>query len=148
MLRAAWTAWIDSHSNDEEPDEARVAFHSDIRALRPEAWSSGAPLARGCDVEQAMWLAGVSSRDFADVVDIALTPDRVAPVEDIASLCARRAAACQERAAALTSELPPPNPYGRPPLPWHRNKAREARALHRAAMAWEALGRYLVSNRW
>ncbi len=148
MLRAAWTAWLDSRSDGEEPDDARFAFHSDIRALRPEAWSCGVPNARGREVEQAMWLAGVSSRDFDEVIDIALTPDRVTPVNDIATLCTRRARACQDRADALRAELPPPNPYGRPPLPWDRNKAREASALHRAARAWEALGRYLLSNRW
>ena len=148
MLRSALRAWFESSTELDVPEDGRVAYHSDIRSLRPDAWTSDAPVARGGEVEQAMWLAGVSSRDFAEIVNLTLTPDRVTPVDDIASLCARRAAACQERADSLTAELPAPNPYGRPPLPWHRNQAREATRLHRAAMAWDALGRHLVSNRW
>ena len=95
-----------------------------------------------------MWLAGVGSRSFAETIDIVLSPHLVTPVDDIVALCARRAAACQERADALAAELPPPNPYGRPPLPWHRGQAREASELNRAAQAWDALGRLLLSNRW
>lgn len=148
MLRAAMASWFRPASEDTEPPEGRAAYHSDIRALRPDAWSTDAPVARGRDVEQAMWLAGVSSRDFAEVIDLALAPHLVTPVDSIIELCRRRAMACKERADALTAELPPPNPYGRPPLPWHRRHAREASELHRAAQAWDTLGRLLLSNRW
>jgi len=148
MLRAAIASWFRPASEDSEPPEGRKAYHSDIRALRPDAWTTDAPVARGRDVEQAMWLAGVSSRDFAQVVDLPLSPHLVTPVDDIVELCQRRAMACEERAHALGAELPPPNAYGRPPLPWHRRSASEASALHRAAHAWRALGQLLLSNRW
>ena len=95
-----------------------------------------------------MWLAGVSSRDFAEVVDIALSPHLVTPVDDIVALCSRHADACQREARALGAELPPPNPYGRPPLPWHRTLERQAHELHRVSHAWSALARTLLSNRW
>ena len=148
MLRAAIASWLRPATKSSEPEQGRTAYHSDIRAIRPEAWATHAPEARGRDVERAMWLAGVPSRDFADVVDVALSPDRVTPVDHIVEICARRAASCQERADALAAALPPPNPYGRPPLPWNRRHAREASQLHRAAQAWDALGRLLISNRW
>lgn len=148
MLRAAIASWLRPAFQNSEPDEGRTAYHSDIRAIRPEAWANEAPVAHGRDVERAMWLAGVSSRDFADTVNIVLSPHLVTPIDDIVELCARRAAACQERAYALAAEIPPPNPYGRPPLPWHRGNAREASHLNRAAQAWDALGRFLLSNRW
>ena len=148
MLRDAIASWLRPAAQQTEPFEGRAAFHSDIRALRPDAWKTRAPAARGRDVEQAMLLAGVSSEDFARVVDIVLSPHRVTPVDDIVELCAQRAATCQRKADALTAELPPPNPYGRPPLPWHRSHAREASQLHRSARAWDALGRFLLSNRW
>lgn len=148
MLRARLAAWLRPASSSSEPSEGRDAYHSDIRALRPRAWSTHAPSARGRDVERAMWLAGVSSRDFAAVVDVALTPHRVTPVDDIVALCREQAETCERRAQAISAELPPPNAYGRPPLPWHRSTARQARELYRAADAWERLARALVSNRW
>jgi hypothetical protein len=148
MLRAALATWLRLAPEDAEPQEGRSAYQSDIRALRPDAWTARAPVARGRDVEQAMWLSGVSSEDFAQIVDIALSPHLVTPVDDIVELCARRATACRERGDAVAAELPPPNLYGRPPLPWHRSGAREAAALHRAAHAWDTLGRLLLSNRW
>lgn len=148
MLRGAIASWFRPAPKDPEPSEGRVAYHSDIRALRPDAWSTETPAARGRDVEQALWLAGVSSRDFAEVVDLALAPHLVTPVDSIVELCARRAAICKERADGLTAGLPAPNDYGRPPLPWHRRDAREAAELHREAQAWDALGRLLLSNCW
>jgi hypothetical protein len=148
MLRAAIASWFQPAPHDSAPSEGRPAYHSDIRALRPDAFRAEAPVARGRDVEQAMWLAGVSSRDFAQVVDLALSPQLVTPVDDVIELCARRSMACKKRADMLAAELPPPNSYGRPPLPWHRRDAREARDLHRAAQAWDTLGRLLLSNRW
>jgi hypothetical protein len=95
-----------------------------------------------------MWLAGVSSRDFSKVVDIDLSPHLVTPVDDIIALCRRRAEACEQQARGLSSGLPPPNTYGRPPLPWHRTNARQARELYRASQAWDAMARALLSNRW
>ncbi len=148
MLRAAIANWLRFEPEDAELDEGRTAYHSDIRAIRPDAWTTPVPAARGLDVEQAMWLAGVTSRDFGDVVDVVLSPHLVTPVHDIVERCERRSAACRERACALAAELPDPNPYGRPPLPWHRASALEAQALHRAADAWESLGRALLNNRW
>ena len=148
MLRDAIASWFRPASNDTEPSEGRTAYHSDIRAIRPDAWSTEAPTARGVDIERALRLSGVSTRDFAQTVDIALSPQRVTPVDDIIALCGQRAMACQERADALTKELPPPNSYGRPPLPWHRTTAREASRLHRAANAWRTLRELLLSNRW
>ncbi len=148
MLREAIASWFRPASGDTEPHEGRTAYHSDIRAIRPDVWSGEAPAARGVDIERALWLAGVSTHDFEQTIDIALSPERVAPVDDIIALCGRRAAACRERADALTAELPPPNPHGRPPLPWHRATAREASRLHRAADAWRALRQLLLSNRW
>ena len=70
MLRARLAAWLRPASQTPEPLEERQAYHSDIRELRPDAWSTHSPAARGRDVERAMWLAGVSSRDFSEVVDI------------------------------------------------------------------------------
>jgi hypothetical protein len=95
-----------------------------------------------------MWLAGVSSRDFSEVVDIDLSPHLVTPVDDIVALCRRRSEACEQRARGLSAGLPPPNTYGRPPLPWHRRNARQARELYRASQAWDAMARALLSNRW
>lgn len=148
MLRAAIANWLGLEPEPAEPDEGRTAYHSDIRAVRPDAWATRVPPARGLDVERAMWLAGVSSRDFSEAVDVVLSPHLVTPVHDIVERCGRRASACRERACAVTAELPPPNPYGRPPLPWHRASAREAQALHRAADAWESLRQALLNNRW
>lgn len=147
MLRAALQSLL-HRGEDEEPSHERQAYHSDIRAIRPDVWTTATPTARGCEVEQAMWLAGVSSRDFAEVVDIALSPDLVTPVDDIVELCLKQAASCRDRACALSTRLPPPNPFGRPPLPWHRGLADEAQALRNAARSWEALGDLLVNNRW
>ena len=148
MLRARFAAWLRPASQTSEPSEGRQAYHSDIRELRPEAWSTRSPAARGRDVERAMWLAGVSSRDFSEAVGIDLSPHLVTPVDDIVTLCRREAAACEQRAHALSTELPPPNPYGRPPLPWHRTHARQARELYRASQAWDAMARTLLSNGW
>lgn len=148
MLPARIAAWLRPPARPPEPSEQRQAYHSDIRELKPEAWSSSAPAARGCDVEHAMWLAGVTSRDFASVVDIALTPHRVTPVDDIVRLCQRHAAACEQEAAALIERLPGVSSDGPPPLPWHHQNAREAEELRRAARAWDALARALLSNRW
>lgn len=148
MLRARLAAWFRPASQTQEPPEGRQAYHSDIRELRPEAWSTYSPAARGRDVERAMWLAGVSSRDFSEATGIDLSPHLVSPVDDIVTLCRRRAEACEQRAHELSAELPPPNPYGRPPLPWHRTSARKARELYRASGAWDAMARALLSNRW
>ncbi len=148
MLRARLAAWFHSENTASEPEEGRHAYHSDIREVQPDAWASRTPTARGSDVEQAMWLAGISARDFAVVIDIDLTPHLVTPVDDIIGLCQQRARACERRADELSAGLPPPNPYGRPPLPWHRASAREAQALHRAARAWGLLAQTLLSNRW
>ncbi|KPK14504.1 MAG: hypothetical protein AMJ62_13170 [Myxococcales bacterium SG8_38] len=148
MLRARLAAWLRPAAGTSEAFEERQAYHSDIRALEPEAWSSLAPSARGCDVERAMWLAGVTSHDFASVVDIALTPHRVTPVDDIVRLCQRRAVSCENEAAVLIEQLPGTSAGGPPPLPWHRQSVRKARKLHRAARAWDALARTLLSNRW
>ena len=148
MLRARLAAWLRPASQTPEPLEERLAYHSDIRELRPDAWSTHSPAARGRDVERAMWLAGVSSRDFSEVVDIDLSPHLVTPVDDIVGLCLRRSEACEQRARGLSAGLPPPNTYGRPPLPWHRRNARQARELYRASQAWDAMARALLSNRW
>jgi hypothetical protein len=148
MLRARIAAWLRPASQPAEPSEGRLAYHSDIRELRPEAWSSHSPAAKGRDVQSAMWLAGVSSRDFAEAVGIDLSPHLVAPSGDIVALCQRRAESCERRARELGAELPPPNPYGRPPLPWHRSNARSAEELYRASQAWSAMARALLSNRW
>ena len=148
MLRARLAAWLLPASRTPEPLEGRQAYHSDIRELRPDAWSTHSPTARGRDVRRAMWLAGVSSRDFSEVVDIDLSPHLVTPVDHIVALCRRRAEACEQRARGLSADLPPPNPYGRPPLPWHRTSARQARELYRASQAWDAMVRALLSNRW
>lgn len=147
MLRARVAAWFRPDRPTAEP-EGRQAYHSDIRELRPEAWATGTPEARGSDVEQAMWLAGVTSKDFADLTELGLAPHLVTPVDDIVTLCRRRAAACEQRARELSSVLPPPDEHGRPPLPWHRNNRRQAEALDRAAHAWDSLARALLSNRW
>jgi len=148
MLHARFPAWLRPASPAPDPLEGRQAYHSDIRELRPEAWSSSSPAARGRDVERAMWLAGVSSRDFAEVVDLDVSPHLVTPVDDIIALCRRHADACRHEAQTISSALPPPNPYGRPPLPWHRTHARQARELYRASHAWDAFARALLSNRW
>ena len=148
MLRARLAAWLRPASQTPEPLEERQAYHSDIRELRPDAWSTHSPAARGRDVERAMWLAGVSSRDFSEVVDIDLSPHLVTPVDDIVALCRRRSEACEQRARGLSAGLPLPNTYGRPPLPWHRRNARQARELYRASQAWDAMARALLSNRW
>ena len=148
MLRTRLAAWLRPASQTPEPLEERQAYHSDIRELRPDAWSTHSPAARGRDVERAMWLAGVSSRDFSKVVDIDLSPHLVTPVDDIIAVCRRRAEACEQQARGLSAGLPPPNTYGRPPLPWHRTNARQARELYRASQAWDAMARALLSNRW
>lgn len=147
MLRARIAAWFRPTVQSPELEE-RQAYHSDIRELKPEAWSSHAPVALGSDVERAMWLAGVSTRDFTELTELGLTPHRVTPVDDIVALCHRRAATCAERGRELSAELPPPNEHGRPPLPWHRMNIRDAGALFRAADAWQTLARTLLSNRW
>ena len=148
MLRARLAAWLSPTSQTSEPSEGRQAYHSDIRELRPDAWATQSPAAHGREVERAMWLAGVSSRDFAEAVGIVLSPHLVTPVDDIVAICRRRAEACEAQAHALSTDLPPPNPYGRPPLPWHRTHARQASELYRAAHAWDAMARALLSNRW
>jgi hypothetical protein len=148
MLRARLAAWLRPATETIDPLEGRQAYHSDIRELRPEAWSTYSPAARGSDVEQAMWLAGVSSRDFSEVVDLELSPHLVTLADDIVASCRRQAEACEQRANELTAELPPPNPYGRPPLPWHRVNARRAQRLYRASRAWDAMASALLSNRW
>ena len=147
MLRAALRSWLQP-ARSSEPAEGRTAYHSDIRAIRPDAWTTQAPVAKGVDVERAMSLAGVTTRDFEESVDIVLSPHLVTPVDDIVTLCERRSAACRERADSLTEFLPPPNAYGRPPLPWHRSALRDAKRLLRAADAWDALAQMLVSNHW
>lgn len=148
MLGARLVAWFRSEPTPIEPDGGREAYHSDIRELRPEAWASQSPSARGSDVERAMWLAGISSLDFAEAIDIELTPHLVTPVDDIIASCRERARMCERRADELRATLPPPNPYGRPPLPGHRTIVRQAEAFHRASLAWERLAHLLVSNRW
>ena len=148
MLRARLAAWLRPASQTSEPPEGRQAYHSDIRELRPDAWSTQSPAARGRDVQRAMWMAGVSSRDFSEVVNIDLSPHLVTPVDDIVALCRRQAEFCERKARGLSDQLPRPNPYGRPPLPWHRTNARQARELFRASQAWDAMARALLSNRW
>jgi hypothetical protein len=139
MLRARLAAWLRPASQTSEPPAGRQAYHSDIRELRPDAWSTHSPTARGRDVQRAMWIAGVN---------IDLSPHLVTPVDDIVGLCRRRAEACERQARGLSAELPQPNPYGRPPLPWHRTSARKARELFRESQAWDAMARALLSNRW
>lgn len=148
MLRARIASWLRPASEPAEPSEGRLAYHSDIRELRPEAWSTHSPAARGRDVQSAMWLAGVSSRDFAEVVGVDLSPHLVAPADDIVALCRRHAETCERKARELGATLPAPNAYGRPPLPWHRGKARQAEQLYRASQAWDAMAQALLSNRW
>lgn len=148
MLRARLAAWLRSASDIPEPFEGRQAYHSDIRTLRPDVWSTRSPAARGRDVQRAMWLSGVSSRDFFELVGIELAPHLVTPADEIVARCRQRAERCARRAHQLSAELPPPNPYGRPPLPRHRRAAREAKELHRASQAWDAMARALLSNRW
>jgi len=148
MLHTRLAAWFRADDPPVEPDAGRQAYHSDIREIAPDAWGGGSPAARGSDVERAMWLAGISSHDFAELIDIELTPHLVTPVDDIVDLCRRRARACELRAGELAASLPPPNPYGRPPLPCHRAQARQAQTLYRAVQAWDALARALISNRW
>ncbi len=148
MLRARLADWLRPTSQTQEPSEGRQAYHSDIRELRPEAWSTHSPAAHGRDVERAMWLSGVTSRDFAEAVGIDLSPHLVTPVDDIVTLCRRRADTCEHQARELTATLPAPNSYGRPPLPWHQKQHRQARELYRASQAWDAMARALLSNRW
>ena len=148
MLRARLAAWLRPALQTPERLEGRQAYHSDIRELRPDAWSTHSPAARGRDVEQAMWLAGVSSRDFSEVVDLDLSPHLVTLADDIVTSCRRQAEVCEQRARELTAELPPPNQYGRPPLPWHRTNVRRAERLYRASQAWDTMARALLSNRW
>lgn len=148
MLRARIAAWLQPAPQASEPVEGRPAYHSDIRELRPHSWSRRSPAAQGSDIERALWLAGVSSRDFAEVVDIEISPHLVTPVDDIVDICLRRSQACAQQAEELSAELPAPNSYGRPPLPWHRGVTRDAERLYRASRAWDALARALLSNRW
>ena len=148
MLLERFAAWLRPVDEPVEPNAGRQAYHSDIREVRPDAWSSRWPAARGRDIERAMWLAGVTSRDFEEVIGIDLSPDLVAPSDDIVEMCRRHAQSCAEQARALCADLPPPNPHGRPPLPWHRSAARRAEKLHRASRAWEMMARALLSNRW
>ncbi len=148
MLRARLAAMLRPFHREPTSVGEREAYHSDIRELRPDAWSNKHPKACGSDVEQAMLLAGVGSRDFARVVNIDLTPHLVTPVDDIVVICQARAEACGQQAEQLCSELPEPNPWGRPPLPWHRAYARQAEELYRAAHAWQSLAGSLVNNRW
>lgn len=95
-----------------------------------------------------MWLAGVSTRDFRETIDITLSPHLVTPTQHIVDLCVHEARTCRERADVLALEVPPLHPSGRPPLPWHRQRVREARDLYRAARSWEALAGALLNNRW
>ena len=148
MLRARLEALLQPLRRETAPVEARDAYHSDLRELLPQAWSRRHPRALGSDVERAMLLAGISSRDFARVVKIDLSPHVAVPVDDIISICQGHARACSQRARRLRAALPCPNPWGRPALPIHRVYAREAEQLHRSAEAWSALAAHLVSNRW
>lgn len=102
----------------------------------------------GRDVQRAMWLSGVSSRDFAEVVGVELSPHRVAPADDIVAVCRRQAAYCERGARELAACLPAPNAHGRPPLPWHRDIAQKSQELARASRAWEAMAQALLSNCW
>ena len=97
MLRVRLAAWLRPIAPTPELSEGREAYHSDIRELRPEAWSTYSPAARGRDVERAMWLAGVSSRDFSEAVGIDLSPHLVTPVDDIVTVCRQRAETCEQR---------------------------------------------------
>jgi hypothetical protein len=148
MLHARLAAWLRPASDIPAPFEGRQAYHSDIRTLRPDAWSSQSPAARGRDVQSAMWLSGVSSRDFSEVVGIEISPHLVTPADDIVALCQQRSARCARQAHQLSARVPPPNSYGRPPLPCHRTAAREAKELYRASQAWDSMARALLSNRW
>ena len=148
MLRARLAAWIRPASDISDPLEGRQAYHSDIRRLRPDVWSIRSPAARGRDIQSAMWLSGVSSRDFFDLIGIAVAPHLVTPADEIVARCRQRAERCARLAHQLSAELPPPNPYGRPPLPRHRRTAREAKELFRASEAWDSMARALLSNRW
>ena len=148
MLPARLAAWLWPASHASEATDGRLAYHSDIRELRPEIWSRRSPAARGCEVQRALFLAGVSSKDFREVIGVVLSPHRVTPVDDIVARCLRRGEECACEAEHLRAKLPPPNPYGRPPLPWHRGQARQAEKLYRASQAWDALARALLSNCW
>lgn len=148
MLRARLETLLQPLRPQTTPVEAREAYHSDLRELLPEAWSRRHPRALGSDVERAMMLAGIGSRDFARVVKIDLSPHVAVPVDDIVSICQGHARTCTERARRLRAALPRPNPWGRPALPIHRAYAREAEQLQRSAEAWSALAGHLVSNRW
>ena len=148
MLRARFAAWLRPASAIRVPFEGRQAYHSDIRTLRPDAWSTRSPTVRGRDVQSAMWLSGVSSRDFSEVLGIDVLPHLVTPADHIVARCRQRAEDCARRARQLSATLPPPNSYGRPPLPRHRTATREAKELYRASEAWDAMARALLSNRW
>jgi len=148
MLHARLAAWLRLVSDAPESPEGRQAYHSDIRELSPDAWSTHSVTARGRDVQSAMWISGVSSRDFSEVVGIDLSPHLVTPADDIIALCRQRSEICARQAHQLTAALPPPNSYGRPPLPCHRTAALKAKELVRASLAWDAMARALLSNRW
>ncbi|NNE18344.1 MAG: hypothetical protein HKN10_07700 [Myxococcales bacterium] len=148
MLHARFAAWLRSASDAPESSDGRQAYHSDIRELSADPWSTHLPTARGRDVQSAMWLSGVSSRDFAEVVGIGLSPHLVAPADHIVARCRQHSEICARRARELSAALPPPNSYGRPPLPCHRTAAREAKELVRASLAWEAMAGALLNNRW
>ncbi len=148
MLHARFAAWLRPASDAPESPEGRHAYHSDIRELSPDPWSTHSPTARGRDVQSAMWLSGISSRDFAEVVGIDLSPHLVTPADHIVALCRQRSETCERQAHRLSAALPPPNSCGRPPLPCHRTAAREAKELVRASLAWDAMARALLSNRW
>lgn len=148
MLHARFAAWLRPASDAPESPEGRDAYHSDIRELNPDPWSTHSPAARGRDVQRAMWLSGISSRDFTEVVGIDLSPHLVTPADHIVALCRQRSEMCARQAHQLSVALPPPNSCGRPPLPCHRTAAREAKELVRASLAWDAMACALLSNRW
>ena len=148
VLARKLVGWLERTPDDPSVPSDREAYHSDLRASHPDAWARRTPLALGCDVEQAMLLTGVTSRDFASVIGIELTPHVSVPVDIIVDQCRRHARACTERAQRLCAMLPPPNPWGRPPLPCHRRQARQATSLYRAAAVWSAFAHALLTNRW
>jgi len=148
MLHARFAAWIRPASDAAASTEGRHAYHSDIRELSADPWSTHSPSARGRDVQSAMRLSGISSRDFAEVVGVGLSPHLVAPTDHIVTMCRQRSEVCARQARQLSAALPPPNSCGRPPLPCYRTLAREAEALVRASLAWDAMAHALLSNRW
>lgn len=148
MLHARFAAWLRPASDAPESPEGRHAYHSDIRELSPDPWSTHSPTARGRDVQSAMWLSGISSRDFAEVVGIDLSPHLVTPADHIVALCRQRSETCTRQAHQLSAALPPPNSCGRPPLPCHRTAVREAQELVRESLAWDAMAHTLLNNRW